>query len=151
VLRRVIAAAFLLCLGLVQASGSPAEPAAFRVARLEETAQSLETAMGMHNRVRVLVVPENKLVISVEVLPAPEVGYQVVMERRFYEMLSDEEITAAIAHEIGHVWIYSHHPFLQTEALANEIAMKAVSRKALASLYGKLWSYTGVPGDLQEL
>jgi Zn-dependent protease with chaperone function len=62
--------------------------------------------------------------------------------------LDEVELSAVIAHEIGHLWIYTHHPYLQTEALANRIALKLVGRQALASAYRKLWDRTGEPGDL---
>ena len=56
-----------------------------------------------------------------------------------------------MAHELGHVWIYTHHPFLQTEELANEIAMRVVSRELLESLYQKVWERTGTKGKLTYL
>jgi hypothetical protein len=49
------------------------------------------------------------------------------------------------------VWIYTHHPYLQTEALANQIAMQAVTRSALEKLYGELWALDGSPGNIDEL
>ena len=50
-----------------------------------------------------------------------------------------------VAHELGHVWIYTHHPYLQTEQLANQIAMRVVSRESLDSVYGKVWADAGGP------
>jgi len=35
--------------------------------------------------------------------------------------------------------------------LANEIAMKAVSRDDLTTLYGKLWLHLGRTGDVEEV
>ena len=55
-----------------------------------------------------------------------------------------------LAHELGHVWIYTHHPFLQTERLANVIGQRVTDRAALERVYLKLWAYertTGVPLD----
>jgi predicted Zn-dependent protease len=63
------------------------------------------------------------------------------------ELLSADEIEAALAHELGHVWIFTHHPYLQTELLANQVAMRAVSRDALARVYQKVWQ-SGPKGDL---
>jgi hypothetical protein len=54
-----------------------------------------------------------------------------------------------VAHELGHVWVFTHHPYLQTERLANQIAMRVVSRGSLAGVYRKLWERGGVKGDLQ--
>jgi hypothetical protein len=149
VLPGLVILAFVLCVPGSWAF-SPKLPPLVRVARLEEVATRLATALEVGKPVQVVVVPRNELIVSVEPLPADE-GYRVVFEQRFFDRLDEEELTAALAHEIGHVWIYSHHPFLQTEALANEIAMKVVQRKPLASLYAKLWTYTGLKGNLVEL
>jgi len=121
------------------------------MARLDGVASGLATALGVPGHVEVVVVTRNDLVVSVEPLSKPEDGYRVVFDQRFFERLDDDEIAAALAHEIGHVWIYSHFPFLQTEALANEVALKVTPRKAMESLYSKLWVYTGVKGNIEEL
>jgi hypothetical protein len=141
---------FVAPLSVGEAFSPPIGTPAIRVARLEEVAASLATALDVHKPVQVVVVPRNDLVVSVEPLTNGE-GYRVVFEQRFFDRLDEDEVAAAIAHEIGHVWIYSHFPFLQTEALANEIALKAVRRKPLESLYGKLWTYIGVTGNIVEL
>jgi predicted Zn-dependent protease len=62
--------------------------------------------------------------------------------------LTPDELEAAIAHELGHVWVFTHHPYLQTEELANQIAMRAVSRESLERVYGKVWERGGMKGDL---
>jgi hypothetical protein len=46
------------------------------------------------------------------------------------------------------VWIYTHHPYLQTEQLANRIAMRVVARETLAEVYGKVWGATAMDGNL---
>jgi hypothetical protein len=48
---------------------------------------------------------------------------------------------------MGHVWIFTHHPYLQTEQLANRIAMRLVSRENLQQVYEKVWK-NGAKGDL---
>jgi hypothetical protein len=141
--------AFFWCVPAISAF-SPKTPTLVRVARLEEVAAGLATALDVRKPVQVVVVPRNELVVSVEPLLAED-GYRVVFEQRFFDRLDEEELTAALAHEIGHVWIYSHHPFLQTEALANEIALKVVRRKPMETLYAKLWAYTGLSGNIAEL
>lgn len=148
-----IACVWMVCLwapGSVGEAFSPRGTTVVRMARLEEIAASLATALDVHKPVQVILVPRNDLVVSVEPLTNDE-GYRVIFEQRFFDLLDEDEVAAAIAHEIGHVWIYSHFPFLQTEALANEIALKAVRRKPLESLYGKLWTYIGVTGNIVEL
>jgi hypothetical protein len=146
---KLVVLAFFLCAPAVWAF-SPKVPPLVRVARLEEVAAGLASALDVRKPVQVIVVPRNELVVSVEPLPGGE-GYRVVFEQRFFDRLDEEELTAALAHEIGHVWIYSHHPFLQTEALANEMALKVVQRKPLETLYAKLWTYTGLTGNIVEL
>jgi hypothetical protein len=144
----------LVCMGVqgsYLAGFSPTTPAGIRMPRLDDVASGLATTLEISRHVEVVVVQRNDLVVSVEPITAAEGGYRVVFDQRFFERLNDSEIAAALAHEIGHVWIYSHFPYLQTEALANEIALKVAPRKSLESLYGKLWDYTGVKGDIEEL
>jgi hypothetical protein len=43
------------------------------------------------------------------------------------------------------------HPYLQTEELANEIALRVVSRESLDEVYEKVWKRTGTTGDLVYL
>src|SRR5262249_34380684 len=64
----------------------------------------------------------------------------------FLLMLNDDELRAALAHELGHVWIYTHHPFLQTERLANVIGERVADRTAFEQVYSKLWAYEGTSG-----
>jgi predicted Zn-dependent protease len=70
------------------------------------------------------------------------------VEASFLDTLTDSELEAAVAHELGHVWIFTHHPFLQTEELANKIAMRAVTRETLQRVYAKVWERSGTKGDL---
>jgi hypothetical protein len=48
------------------------------------------------------------------------------------------------------VWIYTHYPYRQSERLANDIAMRVVSRSAFEPVYEKLWARTGIKGNLIE-
>ena len=73
------------------------------------------------------MVPKNPLMVSVEFDDA-DTGFLLTLEQDFVDELTDEELRAAIAHELGHVWIFTHHPYLQTEALANQIAQRLVPR-----------------------
>jgi len=148
---RVLAIVLTLSYPLLTAQAKPETGAAMRLEQLEATAAELAAAMGLNQPIQVAVVPDNKRVVSVEALSSPEDGYQILIEQSFLETLDSEECVAALAHELGHVWIYSHFPFLHTEALANEIAMRAVPRKSMAALYSKLWAYNGVAGKLEDL
>ena len=54
------------------------------------------------------------------------------------------------AHELGHVWIYTHHPYEQSERYANDIALRVINRAALEPVYVKVWKRTGIKGNLAE-
>ena len=72
--------------------------------------------------------------------------FLLTMELGFLLMLDDDELRAAVAHELGHVWIYTHHPFLQTERLANVVGERVVDRASFEKVYLKLWAYEGASG-----
>jgi len=113
--------------------------------RVQKVVDDLTARLGMADAVRVSIVPSNPLLMSVE--PA-EHTFELKVEDGFADGLDDSELLAAVAHELGHVWVFTHHPFLQTEQLANEVAMRLVSPNALAQLYDKVWKRTNVKGDL---
>ena len=73
---------------------------------------------------------QHPLVVAVAPLPG-RASFRMSLEATFVNDLTDEELDAVMAHELGHVWIFTHHPFLQTEQLANQIAMRVVSRQTL--------------------
>jgi len=92
------------------------------------------------------------MVVTVERSQNGSGAFSLVMEAGFLETLNDGELEAVIAHELGHVWIFTHHPYLHTEELANEIAMRVVSRETLAGVYEKVWKRAGpTNGDLVYL
>ena len=94
----------------------------------------------------VTTVPRNSLMLSVAP-PAVEGGaFRLDVDAEFLASLSTGELEAAIAHELGHVWIFTHHPFLQTEQLANDIAMRVVDREMLSRVYDKVWRREGLAG-----
>jgi len=105
--------------------------------------------MQMSQDVHVIVAANDRMV-SVE-----RVGnlgmFVMCFDEHFLADLDNDDLRAAIAHELGHVWIFSHHPYLQTEALANEIAMRAVTRQSLEKVYRKLWTHMGTSGNLDDL
>ena len=113
----------------------------------------LMSQLGMTAAVGVMRVPSNDKMVSVERIPG-ELGqngtFQICFDQNFLASLDEQELRAAVAHELGHIWIFSHHPYLQTEALANQIAMRVVSRDSLKKIYDKLWSHLGVAGNLDE-
>jgi hypothetical protein len=121
---------------------------------IQSTISVLESRLQMSQHIEVSIVPVEARMLSVQRIHSVSGSsdlFLMNLDRTFLQSLTQEELTAALAHELGHVWIFSHHPFLQTEALANEIAMKAVSRDALKTLYGKLWLHLGATGDLADV
>jgi hypothetical protein len=129
-------------------SADGADSAGATVASLQQLVNDLKERLSLPAPVVVTIVPSNKLMMSVEA-PSDQTGpFVLSIEASFLEMLTDDELEAAIAHELGHVWVFTHHPFLQTEELANQIAMRAVSRESLERVYGKVWGRGGMKGDL---
>ena len=87
---------------------------------------------------------ENPKLFSVSPAEQQPGTFLLSVEEDFAQELSEVELRAAIAHELGHVWIFTHFPFLQTEQLANDIASRVVSRDSLAPLYEKVWKKAAV-------
>ena len=104
--------------------------------------------LGLPHPVQVAVVPENTLMVSVESIDGLGHEFRLSLQENFIDELSEDELKAAIAHELGHVWIFTHHPYLQTEALANQIARRLVTHESLVRVYEKVWKLQGTKGDL---
>ena len=115
--------------------------------RVQQIVDDFMARLTMPQRVAVSMVPKNPLMLSVE-FDDSDTGFRLSLEEDFVEDLTDEELRAAIAHELGHVWIFTHHPYLQTEALANQIAQRLVTREELVQVYEKVWTRLGTKGDL---
>jgi hypothetical protein len=94
----------------------------------------------------VSIVSHNALMTSVEAPTDDDGPFRLSIDAAFLNTLTGDEIEAAIAHELGHVWVFTHHPYLQTEELANQIAMRAVSRESLERLYQKVWRHDDTQG-----
>src|SRR5687767_10085885 len=120
------------------------------VERLQQVTDSLRRRLDILERVLVTVVDHNPLVMSVETLSGRSGPFVITADAAFVESLSEEELQAAVAHELGHVWIYTHHPYLQTERLANDIAMRVITPDVLVPVYEKVWKRTGARGNLAE-
>ena len=118
--------------------------------RLKEIVETLRQHLSIDAAVDVSVVAKNERMVSVEGSFRTRNGFVLKFDQEFLNSLDDEEVVAATAHELGHVWIFTHHPYLQTEALANQVAMGAVSRDALTRLYTKMWARMGSHGDLED-
>ena len=108
----------------------------------------LKTELGIDAVVSAAIVPTNSLLVSVEPVDGDTGTFRMTFEERFLTSLDQDELKAIVAHELGHVWIFTHHPYLQTERLANTVAMRAVPRASLERVYGKVWEHQGTKGDL---
>jgi hypothetical protein len=115
--------------------------------RIQEIVDDFVARLRISQKVAVSVVPKNPLMVSVA-FDDSDTGFLLSAEEDFVGQLTQEELEAAIAHELGHVWIFTHHPYLQTEALANQIAQRLVPRSSLVQVYEKVWKRQGTKGDL---
>lgn len=115
--------------------------------RINAIVAELKVQLQMPQEIHTTVVPVNDLMVSVE---RTSDGYIIAFDANFLASLDQEEVRAAVAHELGHVWIFSHHPYLQTEALANQVAMRVVSRESLKKIYQQLWTHLGQNGNMEE-
>ena len=127
--------------------GAPRASAEHIVSIVEE----LKKDLSIPDVVEVAIVPVNKLIVSVERVNDRKDVFLLSLQADFLSGLSPAELEAVIAHELGHVWIFTHHPYLQTEELANQVAMRVVSRASLESVYARVWARTGAKGDLAYL
>ena len=71
---------------------------------------------------------------------------RIVIGDTMLDRYTPDEIEVVLAHELGHVWIYTHRPFLQTERLANIVGQRVVERESFEKVYSKLWVYEGASG-----
>ena len=136
---------------VVRAGGAKSrDERAVAVERLQRITDDLRRRLYILERVLVTVVNHNPLVMSVETLSGRSGPFVITADAEFVQSLNDEELKAAVAHELGHVWIYTHHPYLQTERLANDVALRVISPELLIPVYEKVWKRTGARGNLAE-
>ncbi len=134
---------------LLAATNATAEPNGARsAAGLQHLVDGLRARLGITHVVKVTIVESNPRVVSMVPPPASGEPFGLAVQGDFLTALTEDEITAALAHELGHVWVATHHPFLQTERQANDVAMQVVTRYSLSRLYAKLWALTGAEADL---
>ena len=140
----------LLCVPAVlmglAAQMNAAEPRGARA--LQELVNHLKADLGIDAVVSATIVPTNPLLVSVQPVDGDAATFRMAFEERFLAGLDEDDLKAIVAHELGHVWIFTHHPFLQTERLANTVAMRAVTRQSLERVYSKVWEREGSKGDL---
>ena len=139
-----LGAAVLLCL-------LPLHSFAETATRLQSITDELRRRLQILEPVHFTLVEHNPLVMSVETLAGRSGPFVITADHQFVESLTEEELKASIAHELGHVWIYTHHPYLQTERLANDIALRVTSAEVLVPVYEKVWKRIGARGNLAEI
>ena len=144
---------FIAALPLATALSSAAERAPISAAaeeKLQSLVSNLKTRLSISVPVVVSIVPTEPLVMSAKPPAGPHDPFLLSVDAAFLDQLTDDELEAALAHELGHLWVFTHHPFLQTEELANQIAMRVVSRESLERVYAKVWARGGTKGDLNR-
>src|SRR5690348_9004936 len=145
VLQPALATIFVFLLARTVAKDPP-NVVRLRAARAQEFVDQLRATLPIPNDVQIAVVTYHPLVFSVQPSATDKNKFLLTMEVGFLLELSDDELRAALAHELGHVWIYTHHPFLQTERLANAVGERVVARRNFEKVYSKLWTYEGAAG-----
>ena len=120
------------------------------VNRLQHVSDTLRARLRILERVLVTVVDHNPLVMSVETLAGRSGPFVISADQQFINSLKPSEVEAAIAHELGHVWIYTHHPYEQSERLANDVALRVIDASVFAPVYEKVWRRMGTRGNLAD-
>src|SRR5262245_7402287 len=115
---------------------------------IQDVGNGLKTQLGIDAVVSAEIVPTNSLLVSVQRVEGERGTFRMTFEEQFLATVDEDELKAIVAHELGHVWIFTHHPYLQTEQLANTVAMRAVSRASLERVYSKVWERQGTKGDI---
>jgi hypothetical protein len=115
---------------------------------LQGLLDAVRSRLGIDRAVSVELVLKNPRIVSVATPKEDGEPFTVTVEESVLELLTRDELEAAIAHELGHVWVFTHHPYLQTELLANQVAMRVVGRDTLIRVYEKVWARDGQKGNL---
>jgi len=113
------------------------------IKRIRAIVDRFRQDLSITEKVSVSIVAKNDKLVSVERSKARNGGFILSFDETFLNGLDENELDASIAHELGHVWIFTHHPYLQTELLANQIALQVVSREELEKIYAKVWRNKG--------
>ncbi len=132
-------------------SSRSTSPHATRRQKIQQVVDRVRGHLAIPDPVSVALVRENRLIVSVSRAEERDRGFHLSLEEDFVAELSDVELEAVVAHELGHVWIFTHHPYLQTEEGANTVALRIVDRKALEDVYDKVWTRVGGRGSISYL
>jgi len=116
--------------------------------RIKGILDGLKKQLNISADISAAVVPKDDLLVSVSPDRHRKGAYQISFDAAFLAMLDEDELPAAIAHELGHVWIFTHHPYLQTEDLANAVAHRLVTPTQLDRVYEKVRLVKSPPSNL---
>ena len=119
--------------------------------KLKAVIEEFRSRLGISERIVVSIVRSNELLVSVRPSPLQARTFIVRVDKHFLSSLSEEELRAAVAHELGHVWIFTHPPYIQSEPLANGKAVELVSLESLKRVYEKVWAYEGRQGTPEKI
>jgi hypothetical protein len=97
--------------------------------------EDFKVRLEIQDPIRVEIVPEEKRLVSVRRCPEVRDYFLIRFDENFLALLDEEELRAAVAHELGHIWIFTRRPYLHTESLANRQALLLVSADSLERLY----------------
>ena len=137
----ILAAASVVAFGRIS-------PRAMEEQRLAAITMDFRERLGIAVAVPVAIIDKNERLASVRPIPGRSDAYLLEVDAAFLASLTDEEKRAIVAHELGHVWIFTHHPFIQSEPLANEQAERLVAQGSLERVYRKVWALGGQGGTL---
>ena len=130
---------------------APAERHSNAIQRIGAIVSEFQGRLGDKTKVVVSVDCGNRHLVSVRPSKSERRTYVLSVDRDFLLLLDERDLRAVVAHELGHVWIYTHHPYLQTESLANQTALKVVSREDLQRVYRKVALQKGEEIDIQAI
>jgi hypothetical protein len=146
----ILALTFVFLVALPAADSPTA--AMLRAEHAQEIVNELCLALSIDKEVQLAIVAHHPLVFSVERANTGRDRFVLSVEVGFLLWLDEDELRAALAHELGHVWIFTHHPYLHTERLANDVGLRVVPRDSFEKVYTKLWAYEGTSGvPLEQL
>src|SRR5262245_44985189 len=81
--------------------------------KVQAIVSELRARLQMTQQIEASIVPTEKRMVSVRRVRGVASGtdvFEIHLDQVFFDSLSREELKAALAHELGHVWISSHHP-----------------------------------------
>lgn len=140
--RRALALSpFIVLFLLATAASGESLDAAASLPGLTSTVQEFRDRLGISESVSVVIVPHNPHLASAERSPDDPHRFVISLDAPFLATLDVDEARAVLAHEMGHVWIFTHHPYLQTEKLANRNAARLVSSVILDRVYQKVGAH----------